>query len=70
MHLGDCASHMYKYVSCCLAKAAYPREAKDLNLESLRGRRAAVSLARADAGEGGPGHSEGDAHGMRLLASE
>lgn len=49
---------MYKYISCRLAKAAYPREAKDLNLESLRGRRAAVSLARVDAGQGGPGQSE------------
>lgn len=51
-------------ISRCLARAAYPREAKDVNLESLQRRRAAVPLAGADAGQQGPGHSEGDAHGM------
>ncbi|KAL9471757.1 hypothetical protein ACSS6W_009698 [Trichoderma asperelloides] len=54
MHLGDCASHMYKLLS---GESGLPKRGKGSSLESLRGRRAATPLASADAGQGGSGHS-------------
>lgn len=65
-----CLAYVQVY-KLLFGESRLPKRGKGLIPESLRGRRAAVSLARVDAGEGGPGPSErGDAHGMRLLASE